>query len=76
MILAWLGSLTVRCLADPCQGVTNGNVENPDDPNCESYIRELNRENYELPLSSMDTYYLQSSKPMLFLGSYSLFHTK
>ena len=41
LILAWLGSSTVRCLADPCQGVTNGNVENPDDPNCESYIREL-----------------------------------
>ena len=40
-VLAWLGVLTGRCLADPCQGVTNGNVENPDDPNCESYIREL-----------------------------------
>ena len=41
--LACLGLMAVveRCLADPCQGVTNGNVENPDDPNCESYIRDL-----------------------------------
>ena len=40
-ILAWLGLLAVdRCLANPCSGVTNGNVENPDDPDCESYIRD------------------------------------
>ena len=41
-ILAWLGILAVKsCLANPCAGVVNGNVENPEDPDCESYIRDL-----------------------------------
>ena len=40
-VLAWLWVLLEHCQANPCAGVANANVENPDDPDCKSYIRDL-----------------------------------